>query len=62
MMEPIKELDAKGLREFALVVGGTVAVLFGIVLPWLFGFGFPRWPWVVTAKLASGSSAASEYT
>ena len=47
----VPELDRKGLREFGLVTGGVVAVLFGLFFPWLLEFGFPRWPWVVFAVL-----------
>lgn len=43
----IPELDAKGLRNFALTIGGIVGVLFGLVLPWLFEARYPRWPWYV---------------
>ena len=32
----IPELDREGLRQFGLTTGGIVAVLFGVVLPWLF--------------------------
>jgi hypothetical protein len=41
----IKELDAKGLREFALTTGGIVAVLFGLFFPWFLERPIPRWPW-----------------
>jgi hypothetical protein len=47
----IPELDAKGLRRFALTTGAIVAVLFGLVLPYLFEFGYPVWPWVLAAIL-----------
>jgi hypothetical protein len=47
----VPELDRKGLREFGLVTGGVVAVLFGLFFPWLLEFEFPRWPWVVFAVL-----------
>lgn len=49
---PIPELDAAGLRHFALTTGAIVAVLFGLVLPWLFEFRLPVWPWVVGGTLA----------
>ena len=42
----IPELDQKGLREFALVTGGIVAGLFGLLLPWIFNAGLPLWPWI----------------
>jgi hypothetical protein len=41
----IPELDDKGLRRFALVTGGLLIALFGAVLPWLFEFPYPLWPW-----------------
>lgn len=46
-MDKIPELDRKGLRQFGVTFGVIIGVLFGLVLPWLFGFGFPVWPWVV---------------
>ena len=48
----IPELDGKGLRHFALVTAGIVALLFGLVLPWVFGFDLPLWPWVLGGALA----------
>ncbi len=49
----IPELDQKGLREFALVTGGIVGSLFGLVLPWLIGLTYPIWPWVVGGGLVA---------
>jgi len=43
----IPELDRKGLREFGLVTGVIVAVLFGLFFPWFLERSFPLWPWVV---------------
>ena len=54
----IPELDRKGLRDFGLTTGGIVAVLFGLLLPWLLGRGFPVWPWVIAAVLAVWGLAA----
>ena len=48
----IPELNNKELREFGLVTGGMVAGLFGLVLPWLFGFNYPVWPWIVFGVLS----------
>jgi hypothetical protein len=47
----IPELDAHGLRQFALVTSGIVAVLFGLALPLLFGFRSPLWPWLLCGVL-----------
>jgi hypothetical protein len=47
----VPELDRKGLREFGLVTGGIVAVLFGLFFPWLLELSFPIWPWAIFAVL-----------
>ena len=57
-MHSIPELDARGLRQFALSTGGIVAVLFGLILPWLFDAVLPSWPWVLAAILAVWGLAA----
>ncbi len=54
----IPELDAPGLRRFAITTGSIVAVLFGLLLPWLLGFGYPRWPWVLAGVLIVWGLAA----
>jgi hypothetical protein len=54
-MHEIPELDRKGLRRFGLVTGGIVAVLFGIVIPYLWSLRYPLWPWVVAGILATWS-------
>lgn len=51
-MHDIPELDKKGLREFGLVTGAIVAVLFGALLPWIFNLSYPVWPWIIGAVLA----------
>jgi hypothetical protein len=48
---PIPELDRKGLRDFGLVTGGIVAVLFGLFFPWLLERDWPRWPWILFGVL-----------
>jgi hypothetical protein len=58
MMHDIPELDAKGLRSFALTTGGIVVALFGLLLPWLLDLGFPIWPWVLAAVLGVWGLAA----
>ena len=52
MKQVIPELDKKGLRRFAWVFATIVAVLFGILLPVLFGRGWPVTPWVVAGLVA----------
>ena len=59
-MHDIPELDAKGLRHFGLLTGGIIAGLFGLVLPWVFGFEFPIWPWIVGGILAGWAVIAPQ--
>jgi len=47
----IPELDTKGLRSFGFTTGTIVAVLFGLVLPYLIGHAWPKWPWIVAGIL-----------
>jgi hypothetical protein len=58
MLHDIPELDAKGLRSFALTTGGIVVALFGLLLPWLLDLGFPIWPWVLGTVLGVWGLAA----
>ena len=39
------------LRKFGLISGAIVAVLFGVILPWLVEYQWPIWPWIVTGIL-----------
>jgi len=54
----IPVLDRKGLREFGLVTGAIVAVLFGLFFPWLLDRPLalwppqPLWPWIIFGVLA----------
>lgn len=50
-MHEIPELDRKGLREFAFVTGGILAVLFGLLFPWLLESNYPLWPWLLAGLL-----------
>ncbi|WP_078476162.1 SxtJ family membrane protein [Solemya elarraichensis gill symbiont] len=51
MKSDIKELNKKELRQFGLITGAIVAVLFGLFLPWVFENDIPTWPWIITAVL-----------
>lgn len=54
----IPELDARGLRRFAFTTGGIIALLFGLALPWVFGLGYPTWPWLLAAVLIAWGATA----
>jgi hypothetical protein len=45
--------DEKGLRNFALVTSAMIAGIFGLLLPFVWEFQFPVWPWVVAAVLTT---------
>ena len=45
------ELSTQELRKFGFTTGAIVAILFGILLPWLFTHGYPYWPWILAGVL-----------
>ncbi|MFK8184078.1 MAG: SxtJ family membrane protein [Phormidesmis sp.] len=49
----IPKLDKQGLRKFGLTTGIIFAVLFGLVLPFVWGAGIHRWPIVAGGILCS---------
>ena len=57
-MHEIPELDSKGLRQFGLILGCIIGAVFGILLPWIWGWNYRAWPWVVATVLLVWSLAA----
>jgi hypothetical protein len=53
MKATIDKLDAKGYRKFGLTTGCIVLILFGALIPWLFGLRYPQWPWILAGVLAT---------
>lgn len=49
----LKKTDHKGLRQFGLQMALVIPILFGFLLPWLFGWFWPLWPWMVAAGFLS---------
>jgi len=47
----IDKLDKKPLRNFGLLTGTIISVLFGLLLPWIFSHDIPLWPWIVAGIL-----------
>jgi len=45
-------VSVQELRKFALSTGAMIALVFGIVLPWLFSHAWPSWPWLAGGILA----------
>lgn len=52
-MHTSHKIDRAGLRQFGLLVGGIIAVVFGILFPLLRRHSSPAWVWVVAAILIS---------
>ena len=52
MFHEIPKLDKKGLREFGLLTAGIIALLFGLVLPLLWGHNLPLIPSIIAVILA----------
>ena len=48
---PHEALSVRELRRFGLVLAAALVVVFALLLPWLFGRVWPRWPWAVAIVL-----------
>ena len=46
-----ERLSAGELRKFGISTGAIVAVLFGLVIPWIWDLNYPHWPWVILLVL-----------
>ena len=44
-------MDKKTLRSFGITSGVIVVLLFGVLIPWLRGTGWPTWPWILSGSL-----------
>jgi predicted membrane protein len=51
-MGNIPELDEKGLKHFTLTLSVSIILFLGIILPWLFSYAFPFWPWLLAVSLS----------
>jgi len=50
--------SAAELRKFGLSTGIAFVVIFGLLLPWLFEFKIPHWPFVLGVILVGSGLAA----
>ena len=57
-MHTAADLTPAQLRSFGFLLGGMFALVFGLALPWLFGRGWPVWPWLVCGALAAAAAVA----
>lgn len=49
--------DRAGLRQFGLAFGGMIALVFGLVIPWLFNGSYRTWPWLACAVFVAWALA-----
>jgi hypothetical protein len=45
--------DREELRKFGLVFATGIALIFGLLLPWLFAHAWPAWPWITAGILVT---------
>ena len=50
---PTNPVDRKELRNFGLVFGAGLIVIFGLLFPWLANRSWPAWPWITAAVFAA---------
>jgi hypothetical protein len=50
-MAPGATPDRQELRNFGLLTGALIALVFGLLLPWMHRWSLPRWPWIVGLAL-----------
>jgi hypothetical protein len=50
-MSPTLPLTPAALRQFGLVLGTLIALIFGLFLPWSWSYSYPYWPWGVLLGL-----------
>ncbi|MDH5387054.1 MAG: SxtJ family membrane protein [Gammaproteobacteria bacterium] len=50
-MNKTNQTSNNELQKFGITTGIIVAGLFGLLLPWLFNFTIPYWPWAVSSIL-----------
>lgn len=57
MIDPT-QASTKDLRSFGLIFAALLCVFFGLLIPWIWSFASPRWPWIVGGVFAILALAA----
>jgi len=45
-------ITQRELREFGLVTSGLFILFFGFLIPWIWDFQWPLWPWIIASTLS----------
>ena len=45
------ETEEKTLKSFARVISLALCIIFGMLLPWLWNYQWPVWPWIIAGML-----------
>lgn len=54
MNEPAgQRMAGRDLRKFGLIMAAMVVSFFGLLIPWIWGLGWPIWPWAVGIGFAA---------
>jgi hypothetical protein len=48
-----QKLESAELRNFGLIMAGLVAMFFGALLPWIWNWNYPVWPWYLATVLVA---------
>jgi Saxitoxin biosynthesis operon protein SxtJ len=55
VVNPESVVSNRELRDFGLIVGGLIAIIFGLLLPLIHHRPIPWWPWTVAVLLAAAA-------
>jgi len=50
--------SVRELRNFGLMMGGFIASIFGLLIPWIWGLEIATWPWISAAIFIAWGLAA----
>ena len=48
-MHDTSEVTTKDLRQFGIIMGIFIMLFFGLLIPWIWDFSSPTWPWIAAA-------------
>lgn len=50
MFSKVPALNRQGLKKFGFTMGIIIAILFGLILPWLGSHSVAIWPWIIACS------------